>query len=185
MRILRLLSAMLVGVALVGCEPIAEPIPDELQPTFMKGAPVMASVSGSAHHTWRHPVDGREGWLTFSFTARKNADGLVDGRYQMRNRGAPNWSRGVITCFGTDGEQAWLEIVVEEASQPRFLGERAFWVEDMGEGQGADPDRISRIRRRSTFYPGYENPGDFCDAQPEIDESYIFSVEAGNISVKN
>ncbi len=185
MRTARPLLAAAVGTALVACEPIADPIPNELQPNFMMGAPVVESVSGSGHFTWMHP-DGREGWRTFSFTARKNAEGLVDGRFVQRNRGAPQWSRGVVTCFSTNAEQAWLEIVVEDASDPQqSLGERAFWVEDMGEGRGADPDRISLIRRRTTFYPDYENPGDLCNAQPWIDPSYVREIEAGNIQVNN
>lgn len=153
----------------------------------MLGAPVTASVSGSGHFTWMGP-SGRVGWRTFSFNARQNADGMVDGRFEMINRGAPEWARGTITCFSTNEDgQAWLEVMVEHASNPeKQEGPRAFWIQDNGEGQSAEPDYITHIRRGKWFYPDWESPGDFCAAQPlEIVLANVVPIEAGNIQVNH
>jgi len=180
---IRVLSlATLMGMALVACEPLSSPTLDEVQPNYMIGGPFMVTVTGSGSFTWSHP-DGREGWYTLSINARKDADGLVDGRFMVRNSGAPAWWRGVVTCFTTDAEQAWIEVLVEDASGGGTPSERAFWVEDLGEGEGAGPDRVALIRRPTAFYPDYQEPGDFCAAQPVIDPMYVREIEAGNIWV--
>lgn len=185
MRILRLLPAVVVGLGLTACEPVAEPIPDELQPMFMMDAPFMTSVSGSAGYTRDWP-DGSTTWATFTFNARKDAAGQVVGRFQTNNHGR-SWMKGIIKCFRTNYEEAWLGVNVESASSESLLGIRGFYVVDMGEGAGAAPDIISALvnlqNPRGLWW--YESPEEFCnDPEPPGPLSSGVEIEAGNIWVK-
>ena len=105
--------------------------------------PVTELVAGSAHAI--RPVS--ENYRTFSFNARKFADGTVAGRFQMDNHNvAVANARGEITCFTIVGNQAWLGGVVTQATDPILVGrDIGFRVVDNGEGAVAVPDQFSLL----------------------------------------
>ena len=123
-----LFLAMGIGVASVACEQVSEPIADELQHQFsMAAGPVVESVCGSAHFTFRGVT-----WRTSSVNARKYDDGSVRGTFQARCHGGA-WFKGVIACFTNNENRAWLGAVVEatNAGPPQSTDlERGIYVED-------------------------------------------------------
>jgi hypothetical protein len=176
MHMTRLVLAPAISVALVACEPISDPASVVVRPSFGAGSPVVESVTGSGHHN--AAIRDWEGWSTFSFNARKTADGVA-GRFQATNHGL-SWLKGAISCFTVVGNEAWLGVNVEIASRPGLLGDRVFRVVDNGEGSNAEPDQKSRLAS-----PGpYGSAQNFCDQTPDWPPSGLFDMEAGNIQVR-
>jgi hypothetical protein len=94
------------------------------------------SVTGSGSRT----VTEQEGdWRTFSFTARRHADGTVEGQWERIRRrsgsAADEKSRGVVTCFTIVDDQVWLGGYATKGlySEPPRSGV-AWRVKDNGQG---------------------------------------------------
>jgi hypothetical protein len=105
---------------------------------------VTERVSGSGHFT-----SGGE-LRTFSFNARKYADGAVKGEWQQNNRALGAEEHGNVTCFAVEGHQVWLGGFAEKGTN---AGEVGWTVVDNGEGAGSPPDQISLkwVRRPPGF----------------------------------
>ncbi len=172
------LLALICAAAIVGCEPVSEPDYVATSPNFGRG-PVVESASGSGSFIVDPPGDRR----TFSFTAKRFADGSVEGQWERIRRqdgnAADSKSHGVVTCFTIIGNQAWVGGMATSgvASDPPN-NETAFRVVDNGQGKNAPADQMSLqfVSGGPGFAAGY------CDATPE--SPALRDIESGNIQVK-
>jgi hypothetical protein len=182
MRVITFLVTCIVVATLVGCETTSEP-GDSPQPSFAVNSGVTESVTGSAHYTAART--GFTGWRTFSFNARRKADGSVEGRFQVNNHGG-SWMKGSVSCFTIVDNQAWVGVVVEQGSRPSILGDRVFVVIDNGEGKNDPPDESTGMPGLGSPFVPYSTLEDFC-AQAPIDgwSSRSLEIEAGNIQVRH
>jgi hypothetical protein len=134
---------------------------------------VVASATGSGHMV-------RNGFYrTFSFSARKYADGTSTGQLQLRS---PEFDVVVhleLNCLRVVGNRAHMSGVITRTSNTAeaFVGERnRLVVEDNGEGPAAPPDRVSGIPAN----PGNTNP-ETCETNTLLPDRV---VQHGNVQVR-
>src|ERR687891_2735232 len=104
--------------------------------------PVVASATGSGHMV---RPDGT--FRSFSFSARKSADGSVKGQLQLNSRGFEVFVHIAIDCLRIEGNTAHMSGLITHTSDPdqAFIGElNRVVVRDNGEGHGVI-DQVSRI----------------------------------------
>ena len=140
--------------------------------------PVVQSVTGSGSF-----VAPEGDWRTFSFTARKYADGSVDGQWQRIRRQPGNAkeskSHGIITCFTIDGNKAWLGGYATSGLWSTPPDNETGWrVVDNGQGKNAPPDQMSlEYVGASEGFADY-----YCSETP--DDPDLYDIESGNIQVR-
>ena len=148
----------------------------------MATAGVGELVSGGGQ--FEHPVFGT---VTFSFTAVRQADGSVSGRFEQNQFDVGFSYKGDVTCFAVDpvNHRAWIGGVLTQSNDPdpvTEVGDDAwFRVLDLG-SSNVGPDR-------STFL-GFEGGGgiitsdEYCAAKiwPD-DNARTWPVEQGNIVI--
>jgi hypothetical protein len=141
---------------------------------------VVESVTGSGS---RVVTEQQGDWRTFSFTARRYADGTVKGQWERIRRpdgnAADSKSRGVVTCFTIVGNEAWLGGYATRGLWSDFPYKEVRWrVKDIGQGRGNPPDQISLqgIGRDLGTAAG------FCANRPTGLE--LHDIEAGNIDIR-
>jgi len=134
---------------------------------------VVASATGSGHMV-------RNGFYrTFSFSARKYADGTSTGQLQLRS---PEFNVVVhlaIDCLRVVGNRAHMSGVITHTSNTdeAFVGEHnRLVVEDNGEGPSPPPDMVSGIPAN----PGNTNP-ETCETNTLVPNRI---VENGNVQVR-
>jgi hypothetical protein len=134
---------------------------------------VVASATGSGHMV-------RNGFYrTFSFSARKYADGTSTGQLQLRS---PEFDVVVhleLNCLRVVGNSAHMSglITFTSNTDEAFVGERnRLVVEDNGEGPAAPPDMVSGIPAN----PGNTNP-ETCETNT-LTPNRI--VQNGNVQVR-
>lgn len=127
--------AAVIGATLVVAAIVVQAAPGE-------SSRVVASATGSGHMV-------RNGFYrTFSFSARKYADGTSQGELQLRS---PEFDVVVhleIDCLRVVGNRAHMSGVITYTSNTdeAFVGEHnRLVVEDNGEGPAAPPDLVSGI----------------------------------------
>jgi hypothetical protein len=135
---------------------------------------VVASATGSGHMI-RNDFN-----RTFSFTARKYADGSVKGQLQLNSREFNVHIHMRIDCLRVVGNVAHMSGIITKTSNPEeaFVGElNRLVVQDNGEGPKAPPDMISGIPA---------NPGNAdtatCVTNPNRVPDRV--VQRGNIQVR-
>ena len=138
--------------------------------------PVVASATGSGHMV---RPDGT--FRSFSFSARRYADGRVNGELQLNSRGFDVFVHIRIDCLRVVGNKAYMSGRVSHSSNPDegFVGELNRWaVQDNGEGPKAPPDMISGI-------PENENNADpkTCN-DDNSDRPTNRVVQRGNLQVR-
>ena len=80
---------------------------------------------------------------TIAFTAQIDDAGAVKGQAQFNLRSDDVEFHVEIDCLSVSGNQAWMEGVITESSDPGRVGSRVQWtVVDNGEGDG-NVDRTS------------------------------------------
>lgn len=148
--------------------------------TRVHKGPVVESIMGSGHFTMP------EGdWRTFNFTARRHADGTVDGQWERVRRAAGNAagasSHGVITCFTVEGNQAWIAGYATGGLYTTPPDNRVYWrVVDNSQATVPAPDRIStQVTQGGPEYPGW-----YCANKP-LGYVTLYDVEAGNIRIQH
>lgn len=129
------------------------------------------------------------GVVTFSFTALRDDDGGVTGRFQQHQPAFGFTYKGDVTCFAVDpvNHRAWIGGVLTHTNDPdpiTEVGDDAwFRVLDLG-ASSTGPDR-------STFL-GFEGGGgiitseEYCATRiwPD-DNARTWPVEHGNISIRD
>ncbi len=170
------ITALAVGVGLftLACaDSVTEPGADPPAPAFgASSKKVVESATGSGHYNTA-PGELR----TFSFTARRHADGTVKGEWQQLNRELDVKAHGDVTCFTIIGNQVWLGGVAERADDaPGGVAWRAI---DSGQGANSAPDQISQ----KFFGVSSAFVADYCAQTPAAPE--LNDIEAGNIQIRS
>jgi len=193
MRIVQVAVGLVATLALASCEPdVTGPASDALSdvpaPSFDVLNPVVEQVMGSA--VFQRTAGDQTYLHRAAFTARRYADGTVDGMYHSVGRQGPNWSR--VYCFTVEGNQAWLGLIVERSQNapPAPGDERAVYVVDNGEGIHAPPDRSTAFPPLGTTLLGDPPEGYdewtldlYCAETPEIPARSVFALAAGNVQI--
>ena len=113
---------------------------------------------------------------SFSFSARKYADGTVDGELQLNSRGFDVFVHIKIDCLRVVGNDAFMSGTITNSNNPLFEGRSViFNVEDNGEGANSLPDRISLV--------GIAPAGVQINCNSNIVLQTV-PIEEGNIQVK-
>ena len=177
------LALGLIGVFAVGCGEGTADMPLTAPSLGVGGGNrVVESVSGSGSFI----VTTQQGdWRTFSFTARRYADGTVAGEWQRVRRQDGNaegsHAHGVVVCFAVLGNTAWIGARATSGflSDPPN-NEGGFRVQDNGEGaNAAAPDRMSLEFVGAA--PGYAQT--YCNDRPNAPAPF-FDLETGNIQIR-
>ena len=136
--------------------------------------PVVGSATGSGHMV---RPDGT--FRSFSFSARRYADGNANGQLQLNSRGFDVFVHIRIDCLRLDGNTAYMSGLITQTSNPAEgeVGElNRVIVRDNGEGAGVI-DQVSRIPA---------NPGS-VDQRTCLDENAdlfpLRDVQRGNVQV--
>jgi hypothetical protein len=106
---------------------------------------IVVSATGGAHIT--NPADIGEN-RTFSFSARKYADGSVKGEAQLNARNLSVVNHLQIDCLRVVGNIVHMSGVVTRTNDPSQgpVGELLrFAVQDNGEGKNSPPDKITTL----------------------------------------
>ena len=122
-----------------------------------------------------------------TFAAVRHADGSVSGEYLLNTPGVeiPGFFTRIhanIICFRIVGNEARIGGVVDQSSDPGFLGrDMAFLAKDNGEGFNNPADRLS-----PPFIPtGIENfAATFCEESAQLSDPPLYSIENGNVSIR-
>jgi hypothetical protein len=136
---------------------------------------VVASATGSGHMV---RPDGT--FRSFSFSARRYADGTSDGQLQLNSRSFDVVVHIRIDCLRVVGNVAHMSGRITRINNPEEgeVGElNRVEVRDNGEGADAPPDQVSTIPA---------NPGD-ADPTTCVDpptNSTIRTVQRGNVQVR-
>jgi len=147
------------------------PVLDPFAPVWNDDAGVVESARGGGH--WHVAPTALR---TFAFTAKKRADGTVQGQYQINNRDVSgSKEHGTVTCLAVDGDEAWIGGVITHSSIPDREGmRRVFQVVDRGEGSGDPPDQASMLIMGATAAE--------CHTMPWLAPQ---DLEGGNIQVRD
>ena len=134
---------------------------------------VVASATGSGHMV-------RNGFYrTFSFSARKYADGTSSGELHLNSREFDVVVQIDIDCLRVVGHDAHMSGHITYTSNPAEgeIGElNRLVVQDNGEGAGAPPDMVSGIPAN----PGSLNP-ETCETNTLVPNRV---VQRGNVQVR-
>jgi hypothetical protein len=136
---------------------------------------VVASATGSGHMV---RPDGT--FRSFSFSARRYADGTSDGQLQLNSRSFDVVVHIRIDCLRVVGNVAHMSGRITRINNPEEgdVGElNRVEVRDNGEGNDAPPDQVSTIPA---------NPGD-ADPTTCVDpptNATIRTVQRGNVQVR-
>jgi hypothetical protein len=136
---------------------------------------VVASATGSGHMV---RPDGT--FRSFSFTARKYADGTSKGELQLNSRSFDVVVHIKIDCLRVVGNVAHMSGRITRVSNPDEgeVGElNRVEVRDNGEGTNAPPDQVSTI----PVNPGDADPTTCVD--PPTNPT-IRTVQRGNVQVR-
>ncbi len=138
---------------------------------------VVESVTGSGHLT-----AALGDWRTFSFTARRYADGTVKGQWERARRqdgnAADSKSHGVVTCFTVVGDQAWIGGYATSGLHSDPPNAVAWRVVDNSREESTGPDQISGQYWRA----GRSYPASYCANTPE--DPALTDIEAGSIQIR-
>lgn len=169
----KLLALGLAVMLAAACaDSLTEPTADPLAPAFSAGlGRVVQSATGSGHY-YTAPGELR----TFSFTARRYADGTVKGEWQQLNREVEVKAHGNVTCFTIIGNQVWLGGDAERSNDAP--GGVAWRAVDNGQGSKSPPDRISQ----KFFGQSPAFVADYCATTP--DSPLLNDIDAGNIQIR-
>jgi hypothetical protein len=164
---MRFVLAVVVVVALLAALGVAQ--------TPAAANEVVASATGSGHMV---RPDGT--FRSFSFSARRYADGTSSGELQLDSRSFDVVVHIKIDCLRVVGNVAYMSGRITRVSNPDEgeVGElNRVEVRDNGEGAAAPPDQISTIPA---------NPGD-ADPTTCLDpptNATIRTVQRGNVQVR-
>jgi hypothetical protein len=137
--------------------------------------PVINSATGSGHMV---RPDGT--FRSFSFSARKYADGSVNGQLQLNSRGFDVFVHIRIDCLRVVGNTAYMSGRITHTSIPAEgeIGElNRVIVRDNGEGDGVI-DQVSRIPAN----PGSVDQRTCLDANEDLFP--LRDVQRGNVQVR-
>jgi len=131
------------GAMVAGCTDSTGP---EIRGITMaqNATPILAAVTGSGH-IFQPAVGGGTVRRRLTFTARRHADGTVEGNWQLVAGAAI--IHGSVTCFAVEGNAVRVGGIVESAKFTTFVvgSDTGWYIEDNGEGSNADADIAGRL----------------------------------------
>ena len=136
-------SLVVLGVMVAGCADSTGP--ETLGIATAEGVtPILGAVTGSGH-IFQPAVGGGTIRRRLTFTARRYADGTVEGNWQLVAGAAI--IHGSVTCFEVEGNAVRVGGIVERSLFSTFvIGTDTGWfLEDNGEGSNADGDVAGRL----------------------------------------
>ena len=144
--------------------------------TKLGSGPVVQSATGAGQFTIAGEL------RTFSFTALKDADGTVQGQYELFSRVSGTRIHGDVLCLSVVGNHVWVGGSQDQSSNPVGFPaglENGFQAVDNGQGANDPPDQLSLMFVDGA--PGFAQA--YCDAQ--ADAPPLNPIEEGNIQVRN
>lgn len=171
-------SLVVFGAMLAGCADPTGPDTRGLATTEV-AAPILAAVTGSGH-IFQPAVGGGTIRRRLTFTARRYADGTVDGSWQLVAGAAI--IRGNVTCFAVAGNAVRVGGTVESSLFSTFVAgtDTGWYLEDNGEGREAE-DRSGRLIMNAPSGTAQQ----FCDGtytDPRAEE--VMEIIGGNVQVR-
>jgi hypothetical protein len=162
-----------VAAVLAGCEDRTIVAPELMRADVdaLNVGQVVQSVTGSGMLT----VAGER--RTFTFNAKRLADGTVDGQFQVISRQVDRVSHGRVVCLNVFGSAAWIGVVVEQDNTVPTPFEAVFRVVDLAQTPGGSPDLLSLLQ---PVGPGVAQ--NYCNAAPSTPP--LLPTEGGEITVK-
>ena len=156
MRYPHVAPALALAVSLAACtDPPAAPSHLSLRDAPPASAALAQAVQGSAH------IEQAGELRTFTFSARRFADGSVTGEFQIIARQVDRVTHGRITCMTVLGNSAWIGVKIERDNSGVSEGaEGRFRVVDLGSGQ--TDDLVSLLA--FNFTPGFAQA--YCNNIP-------------------
>jgi hypothetical protein len=139
--------ALALALTLAACaDPPAAPADLRLLDATQASAGVVQAVQGSAH------IEQAGELRTFTFSARRFADGTVTGEFQIIARQVDRVTHGRVTCLTVMGNSAWIGVKIERDDSGVSEGaEGRFRVVDLGAGQTNDLVSLLAF----SFAPGF------------------------------
>lgn len=134
---------------------------------------IVASVTGSGHVTFT----GEQ--RTFTFTARKYADGSVKGEAQLNNRAQDRVFHMALDCLVVNGNKAFVGGVVDHSTIPGDVG--LIWDFEVVDNGESTKDPVDQISLATIFTPQLTCTDGFV--QGYLD-THLLSVESGNAQVR-
>jgi hypothetical protein len=146
-----------------------------VQPATGAGNGIVASATGSGQATGVQVGGERR---TFTFGARKYANGSVKGHMQVVSRLSDFHVHAALDCLVVSGNKAYMSGTILTSDLPGFVGVGfALAVQDNGEGAGAPTDLMT------LFW--YVAPPQACSMgiwQAFLD-TVLFPLDGGNVQV--
>jgi hypothetical protein len=138
-----------------------------------------------------HPTFGT---VSFSFVARRHADGRVTGRFMQDQHDLGLVYKGVVTCFAVDpvNHRAWIGGVLTESNDTdpenpfaRVDDDAWFRVLDLGKGK-VEPDRSTFLGFNQVgAVPPFDTSENYCAGRPWPEgNARTWPVVRGDIKIR-
>lgn len=181
----KILSSTLVLAAatVVACESPSAPRTNEGLALDPDGKALALNTAIVAHAAGAGHRDALDQPVILNFSATRRTDGALQGQFYFRALGTdPDQVLRVnVTCLTVvDGNRAWVGGIIEDAFLPNLIGLSAFFfAADNGEGEGAEPDLVSRVVVAAA---GAEQV--FCNNAPALPAAVLpIEVLRGNVNI--
>lgn len=174
------LAMLMFAVACDGADPTSPEI-EMVEGQASATGGVVASASGGAD--WVLEVFGFTVPQTLGFSAKKYADGSVDGHinYHQTFLGETLRFNATVTCMSVyDGNRVKYGGEIVLSSDPAFPPGTFIWFQGIDNGEGADA--AADQSTGSGFGTAQENQ-EFCDSPQEPNPLFLAEVD-GNIQVR-
>jgi hypothetical protein len=147
MRYPHVAPALALVISLAACaDPPVAPADLRLLDAPPASAGVVQAAQGSAH------IEQAGELRTFTFSARRLADGSVTGQFEIIARQVDRVTHGTVTCMTVLGNSAWIGVRIDRDNSGVSEGaEGRFRVVDLGSGQ--TDDLVSLLA--FSFAPGF------------------------------
>jgi hypothetical protein len=165
-------AVALAGTVLAGCKErtVVAPELNQADVPMLNAGQVVQSARGSGMLT----VAGEK--RTFTFNAKRYADGSVNGQFEVHSRQVDRVSHGRVVCMTVFGSSAWIGVVVEQDNVAPTPFEGIFRVVDVPQAPGGSPDLMSLLQ---PVGPGGAQA--YCNAAPPAPPLLV--TEGGEITV--
>ena len=164
MRTIHRVALVACGVTLSACDQVSRYAPTEPAPGTLTGPRTTAS-DGAVVQSSRPAAEGHaeidipfEGTILlqkYSFTAVRQGDGLIGGRWELQQRfpDRDTAMQGRVVCYTVNGNTAQIGGVIEHSTHPFYqTGWGIIWqVQDNGEG--AETDLVSYMATTHSSAP--------------------------------
>lgn len=159
----RIIPLLALAVGVVACQDDVPTMPPDGPLLAKAGSRPVYQVSGSGSVVREDPAGARRS--VYAFHATLDPTGTASGEAEVHFTSTPAHLHIDVQCVVVRGHEAWLSGPVTRSDNPHFyVGGVFLWrVQDNGDGQSAEPDRISSF----VWQPEQNYPPSACVWQPE------------------